>query len=585
MRSGGILIATLLLLGAIAHAQTGGSVPPATVADDGPAWLEYRLTQRVLNGGGAYEDWSDRLEAVGRYEIGASSVRARYEWHYRSPSDDRRDEENRRVSFDPASRLYTGRPIDLDDYDDHPAGEPLHIWWRIPTDLEVGTPVHILEELFMVEGRVPGTPETQGRETIRVSLVGGAGEREDAYGSFRTTYTDSYWFDAETGWFLREERDEHDIGTYEGDSAWFDVSEVVEVTAASFVPGTVSSYEAERARLGETGGTPGFSGSWSDSDIEYEGPSFAERAFPYVLGGGAFALIVWFVMRRRSIHDYAGKLRRLQAGQSLPSDLAALSPFFGEMIPHLVKQALPIGPVVVAEGGAGVEGLALAAPSGEAATIFARSTECCEALRREIDSTHFFSEVRHDHSVATRAAASQHNVTLTGNHAYNVLETHELLQLKPIPEGVSYDRQVVRRATAADLDAIVQVADAVYAGSNRAWIETTLKVGDVVLVATDKDVPSSPVIGFAIVSVAGATARFSGLTVASGHHGKGLGKELNRARVRVAHDLGAERAIVEVAAWNTASLEIARATGFEKVGSMYVETAAGTPSTQKFRRR
>jgi ribosomal-protein-alanine N-acetyltransferase len=569
----GFLLAALFVT-ALALAQSPEAGP------EGLVWLEYRLRQTVTNGTGEYEGWSDETTAAGRYEIGAREVWARYRWRYLSPDDERTGEEDRRVSFDPLTRLYQYRPIDLDDYDDSTA-ERLYVWWRIPTEVEVGATIQILDETFEVVGRVPERPDHFHRASILVESRGGIGERNDAYGRFTTTHEDQYWFDAETGWFLREERIEHDRGTLNGRLATFDVQETVEVTAASYLPGTTPTWARDAALF------------YSESSDDVAARSSERRtartiqgALPWV-GGGLLALLFGYVWwrRRPTKHDYQGKLEALGERDKIPDELSQLSPFFGELVPHLARQARAIGPVVIARGSQGIEGLALSAPAGEAATIFAPDTACCEALRQKIGATHFFSEVRHEHAFAARAAAGQHGVTLTGNHAYNVLETHELLKLEPLPEGASYDRKVVRRATTADEPAIIQVADAVYGGSNRAWIEAVSRSSDVLLVALDSTAPGEPVVGFAIVSVAGRTARFSGLTVAAGHRGKGLGKELNRARVRIAHDLGAERALVEVASHNTASLEIARTAGFTKVGSMFVETAAATETSQKFLRR
>lgn len=246
-----------------------------------------------------------------------------------------------------------------------------------------------------------------------------------------------------------------------------------------------------------------------------------------------------------------------------------------------MRQTLQAGlPVYVASGGGAGAGVALGAPAGEAATIFARDTAACEALRQALDCAHFFSEVRHDHSFAVRAAAGQHLTALQGNYAYNVLETHEILVLAPVPSDTSYDRKLVRRAKPADLPAVTVLMDSVYGGSSKAWIEAAHATGDVILVASDGDA----VVGCALVSVVGKVARFHGLSVAKSHRGKGIGKELNRARVRIASDLGAEQVVVEVAAWNVASLEIARASGFTKAGAMFVETTSPTKLDRQFRR-
>lgn len=573
-------------LGALLTLAAGCSFALAAAAqpDAGEVWFEYRLAQEVVNGGGIYEGWSDRLTANGRYEESADRIRARYRWQYRSPDDAREGGEDRLVFFSPATRSYTApREIDLDDYDDRaPAPEGRFIWWRIPTELTPGDEIRILDERFTVVGPVPPSAATHDRPSVLLEQRAGIGARNDAYGDYRTTFVDQYWFDAETGYFLREVYREHDIGALEGSPASFDVEETIEVSAASYVPGTVSTW-ADAPPAPAPGGTRTIA-STATSEARGLLAMLTRNAFwVALLVLGAIAVFVFVRSRRPRQHDFDGKVERLDAPEKLPSDLASQTTSFGDVLPHLVKQTLRAGlPVALAKNSVGSAGIALGAPPGEAATIFARDTAACEALRREIGATHFFSEVRHEHAFATRAAAAKTpGVDLAGNHAYNVLETHEILKLEPLPPDASYDRECVRRAKAEDLPAVIAVADQVYGTSCKAWIEAASATGDVILVATKDDA----IVGLAMVSVSGTTARFHGLSVAAAHRGKGLGKELNRARVRVAFDLGAERAIVEVASWNVASLEVARALGFSRVGSMYVETAAAAPVEQKFRRR
>jgi L-amino acid N-acyltransferase YncA len=563
-------LASLLLTLAVLPARGQPEASPAadTGVEPGSAWLEYRLRQTVTNGGGLYEGWSDALSATGRYEFEGGALRARYSWTYASPEGERSGAEDRRVSFDPVSRRYLGRPIDLDEYDgtEH---DDLAVWWRIPANVAAGDTVQILEEVFRVEGPTAPSEFTLGRPAILV-LATGAGSRNDAYGDFGTTFEDRYWFDAQTGWFLAEERIEHDVGLAEGTVASFDVTTTLRVSGASYLPGTAASYVHVEPRVLLPVPEGGRASDWW------------KVLLAGVVGLSAVVWLVRWLRSRVPRHDYEGRIAPLDPQQE--ADLAALSPFFGELVPQLVRHAQPWGPVG-AWGSLRLEGIALPAPPGEAATIFATGTACCEALRLRIGATHFFSEVRHQHSFAVRAQSASRGVPLSGEHAYNVLETHELLELSPLPSDVTYDRQVVRRGSAADVPAVVRLADAVYGGANAPWIQTALEHGDVLLVAVDPGAAGETTVGFALVTVVGSTARFSGLTVAEAHRGRGLGKELNRARLRIAHDLGATRAVVEVAAWNTASLEIARASGFRRAGTMYVETAAPAPSNQKFWRR
>lgn len=581
-----------MLAWAVPSAAQDEAVPdevPTEAAAAETVFFEYTLRQQITNGVGAYEGWSDRTMASGHYEIEGDSIWARYRWSYHSPDEDRSGDEDRHVPFSAETRRYTSGVVDLDDYDERtlpPDGRG--IWWHLPPDSAAGSTVRILDDDFVVVGRVPPSSITHGRETILAERVGGTGSRDDAYGRFATHITDRYWFDAETGYFLREVYEEHDVGALEGAYAEFDVLETTEVTAASYLPGTSATW-SERAAAATPGASAPRYGSRYD-DAEYASGLRRERelrgmAIRVGLGvlialGLGYAFYRWRKASRK--HDFDGRITRIERAEDLPASVVGESQHFGPLVPHLVKQTLRAGlPVYVAStSNQTAGGVALGAPPGEAATIFARDTAACEALRQAIDCAHFFSEVRHDHSFAARAAASKHATTLEGSHAYNVLETHEILVLAPVPSETSYDRKLVRRAKPADLPAVVALMDGVYGGSSKAWIEAAHAVGDVILVASEGDT----IVGCALVSVVGNLARFHGLTVAKSHRGKGIGKELNRARVRIASDLGAEQVMVEVAAWNVASLEIARSQGFTKAGAMYVETNAQTKSDRQFRR-
>ncbi len=563
---------------------------PAPAADEGPLFFEYTLDQQITNGVGAYEGWSDRTTATGRYELDGEQMWARYRWRYASPDDARSGDEDRRVPFSDAERRYTTAAVDLDDYDERavPAAGRA-IWWRIPVESAPGDRVRILDDEFTVVGRVPASATTHGRETILLERVGAVGSRDDAYGRYSTRITDRYWFDAETGYFLREVFEEHDVGALEGEYAEFDVLETTEVTAASYLPGTLGTWSATPpSPPASTRRSYGSSASSSDrADLEHAiaRERTRRRTMLWLAVGsivsGILAYLAYRWHKSRRKHDFEGKIVRVTKPEELPANVTGSSELFTPLLPHLVRQTLQAGlPVYVASTSEQGAGIALGAPAGEAATIFARDTAACEALRQAIDSAHFFSEVRHEHSFAARAAASQHTVALTGSHAYNVLETHEVLVLRPVPSDTSYDRQLVRRAKAADLPAVTALMDAVYGGSSKAWLEAAHATGDVILVATEGDA----VVGCAMVAVVGSAARFHGLSVAKSHRGKGIGKELNRARARIASDLGAEYAVVEIAAWNVASLEIARAVGFTKAGAMYVQTTNETKSDRKFRR-
>ena len=164
--------------------------------------------------------------------------------------------------------------------------------------------------------------------------------------------------------------------------------------------------------------------------------------------------------------------------------------------------------------------------------------------------------------------------------AYNVLETYEILECA-LTSAPAYDASVVGRMTPADLPEVGRLSQEVYGLAGTAWMTAALALGDVGYVAR----VDGKIVGYGFASVCGAVGRLYGNTVSPAHRGKGLGRELVRARLSACSGLGAERVITEVATWNVGSLEIVRAEGFATVGSLWVESSLAIRPERKVVRR
>jgi L-amino acid N-acyltransferase YncA len=99
-------------------------------------------------------------------------------------------------------------------------------------------------------------------------------------------------------------------------------------------------------------------------------------------------------------------------------------------------------------------------------------------------------------------------------------------------------------------------------------MKSLVDTGDICVVAT----VNGKAAGFAFATVVDDAARFHTLTVAPDMRGKGLAKELMRARLHFAKSLGVRSIILEIADWNLPSLSVSTSFGFRNIGNMYVET-------------
>lgn len=551
------------------------------------AWLRYRFEQRLTEGTGAYQSFTEQTRAHARYTIESVegdevTIRGRYAWAY--GSSDRTDSgvEDRTVVFSLASRRYLGPRTDVSDYDERD-GRELATWIWIPPSSSPSAPVRVLERDFRVMSS--GLPmEIAGSPRRAIALMATEqGSRDDAYGQLRTTITDRYWYDADTGMFLREVHEERCEGTFEGRSASFLLTTTIELVDSSYAPAASPPPEDSYTTPPELR-VPTFRRSG--------GSETGEAWCTALFFGGLVAVLVFVflvlpVIRRRRRRRGPTQTAQGQsfnvhegwkAGRPIPPLPPGLSPSFDHFLPHMLRVAQAAGhPVAAATTGDGaILGVAIGDKDAAVGTIFAADSDVCEALRLRIGQSEFFSEHRHP----TLASIKRLNISAPAE-AYNVYETYEVMTLDARPEELGYDTEVVSRLKDAQRPAAVALLEQAYGVPCARWLDATLAEGDLAWIAHEGDT----VLGVALATVVGTRARLHTLTVHPDHRGRGLGTALYRARLRALFDMGVTSVLTECATWNVAALELARAHGFTKSGVVYVESARHHRDERKFVRR
>ena len=566
-----------LIAPTVARAQLAAT-PPAG------AWLRYRYEQRLLYGTGAYEGYHEITVARARYDVvsadqSSATIRGRYAWSYSSPERTDSGVEDRTVSFSLPGRRYLSAQTDVSDYDER-SGRVLATWIWIPPTVQVSDTVEILERDFRVSSTDVSIEAAGGRRRAILLEANANDARHDAYGSLSTAIIDRYWYDAVTGMFLREVHEERASGSLDGSPAAFTLHTTIELVDSSYAPAADPVPDEDYGAPPPAPSLPPSSSGGTSSSTGGIGGRFS----PWWMCLGlmfsiAVALLVARIVRRRRIPSLTASGERFRV--DVPNErlsLRGLSPFFDPFLPHMVRVAEAAKhPVAVATTPAGaVIGVALGDKDAAVGTIFAKDSDVCEALRLKIGQTEFFSEVRHE----TLASVKKLGLTAPAE-AYNVYETYELMHLTERPAELDYDTDVISRLKDEHRPAVIALLDAVYGVSNAAWFGASLREGDVAWVAEEE----GRVVGVAMASIVGSRARLHTLTVHPDHRNRGLGTALFRARLRALFDMGIEHVITEVATWNVAALELARAHGFVKAGVMYVESARSQRDERKFVRR
>jgi GNAT superfamily N-acetyltransferase len=537
----------------------GAPTSSATASDDdapSPAWFRHAVRRTVSRGTGEYEGYQDSLVASGRYQtrrVDAErlQITADYAWRYVG-SECETGEESRVVMVELPSRRYVDR-TDLDDYDGHEG--PLALWLWVPPDLEVGASVPLLERTFAVAGREPAEG---GRALLRLQATG-EGTRDDAYGSFRTRFTDTYWFDAATGYFVRSEYQELD----ENEQASFEWNERVTVEAASYLGGVDADPP-------EVAGCPA-------AGFETRRTHAQRNLFMVLPFAGVALLLAYLVFRRRSPAPRF-VAQRMDAKSTLPTGRrGALAPF----LPHLARVALRTGEpvVVVREDGSAPLGLAIGDREQRFAIVDAADGDVCEALREDLGVDELLSHTFYEELPSVGRAARAAGVAKA--RAYNLVETQDVLRLRPLA-AQPFDATRVAALRSEHVEEAAAFLAKLQGLPARAWLEAALAEGDHGFWSRGE---AGEVLGTAFVTVCGEDARLHSLLVAPDARGKGVGSELVRACVSAAAALGAATLFAEVPAGEVGARSLLESLGFAKDGELFLMTASATRAERRIVRR
>jgi len=394
------------------------------------------------------------------------------------------------------------------------------------------------------------------RRVIEV-VATGTWHRDDDYGVFDYTYVDRLYFDKSTGMFVAERYDEYDSGTYEGLPAGFHRTIDIDLTE--------SSYRVEV--------------DWAAALFAYAKAAF----YLFLVIGLMFLIYYWSRWHSRVIPvrvdedgDHSStnvRMSRVWRAKGLPVLENSATEHFGEFLEHWVDKSLLCGDrvaIATKPHGKHLLGIAFYNKEGRIGTVLCKSTELNEYLRQFVGCKDFFSETQHiitptgwmrsDRGLMNRLGKIQ-------NAAYNVFETHNVYRLEPIPE-VSFDAGLVRPMREGDLREVSALAKRVYRSRARKWIRACLRSGDLCYVA----VADGSIRGFGLACMEGTHGRLHTLGVDPAYRGRGIAKQLHRARLEAMRRMGATDVIDEIADWNLASIRISTLSGFKPVGKVYVET-------------
>jgi len=207
---------------------------------------------------------------------------------------------------------------------------------------------------------------------------------------------------------------------------------------------------------------------------------------------------------------------------------------------------------------------------GQIGTVLCKHTELTELLRAFVGCKDFFTEMKHAIAITPEMQQDPYlmsELNRTGTQAYNVFETHNVYQLTEI-RPMEFDADVVRPMTEHDIPIVIELAQQIYRIKAKRWITGNMKAGDLGYVA----VVDNRIVGFGFACVCGRYGRLHTLGVDPAYRGRGIAKDLHRARLEVMRLMGVTTVIDEIADWNLASIRISSLSGFQPIGKMYVET-------------
>ncbi len=507
-----------------ADASASASGEPVKAGD----YFEYKIHETLTHCTGAYYDYDEDTRGTGRYQVvGVSGDNAtvHYDWEWKYTSDTEPSASGSRddiVTFDWRTGEYLeGFDLDIE------VEEPRFAWFRIDPHVTHGDVVRILDKEFTVtDTEAVVWSNWLPREAIELTYEG-TGSRDDSYGWYTTTIEDRFYFARDSGYIIAERYVEHHQGYYQGDKASFDWEFDFDVT-----------------------------------DSSYDRPVHLKSFFTWYFGipGSIIAIVygLFYFFRWLPRPCPSGRIKRLwKFNQPLTIDHDKTTSFFAPFIEDMMTKALAAGDrVAIAYDSGRIKGVAIYHRDARIGTLFAEDTEVNELLRKFIGTKDFFCETKHRTDKGSRNKA-----------VYNIYETHGVFVKEDVrPEP--YDRELIRQMEPDDLPQVCRISKKAYKIRGRRWFKTLLAQGEVALVARIGD----EVVGFAFATVVDEHARFHSLTVDPEFRGRGIGKELMRARLNLVHHLGATEALLEIADWNLPSLRVSSTFGFVRLGRMYVET-------------
>ena len=225
--------------------------------------------------------------------------------------------------------------------------------------------------------------------------------------------------------------------------------------------------------------------------------------------------------------------------------LAGIS-YFDPFLKHFMRAALQSGGEVIAseDGSGAITGIAIYDGEERAGSIFTRSTEVFEKLRRTHGSAVWFSEI-----------------------AMGVKKETYLIYVMNPSEGIPMQRfrHEVTLAASEDIRGITQTLKEVYGRTSEKWVRAAFLEQEKCFLVKDGET----VTGVAWLSIANHSGRLHTLSVLPRYRRQGIGRDLLLARLMWLRAAGAELAISEIAESNTASRRIAEAAGMQAADEIY----------------
>jgi GNAT superfamily N-acetyltransferase len=481
-------------------------------------FFEYDYNTFVDQGTGLYTGYSDVMRSHARYHIQSvqgdlATYRGLGSWTF-DGSDG--THQSGITDVTPVINLTTRRYASGADVNTSIPDPAVWFWIRMP--VSVGQTVPVLDDMFTVvstdaavwDGVVP-------HRTVQLQ-ASGQYQRKDAYGSFTATYTDSYFFDPESGYIVAERFEERDVNF----EATFRFRAEVHVTAANY-----SAPIAILPLVLVDFGIPA-------AGVAAIGAVIRVRQGPSRLRVGS--------------KDFPIEVRIRKAKTA--SDVAGLvpngSPFFGPFLPLLADRSVAEhDPVVMALDDRKVVGLALFDRESGMGSLFAEDDTVARVLMKRVKMRNFFA----DGTIPSGLLRAQE------------IDRFAILQLRN-PQALEYDTSLVRPMAADDLGAVVGIAQNTYRASARRFIASSFQGGDFGFVA----VKDGRVVGFGFATVVGSVARLHTLTVDAPYRAQGIGTQIMNARLSALAALGVDRVILEISKKNIASMRIATRVGFAPFG-------------------